>query len=545
MSFSPKQSRLASYLLLAAIAIFSLGLKINTLHVGAPYVTIDDQTMYEGGFLVWFGHAPPQRMYIESWISGTTSIATYVARTLNQGGELGINLVADAYRDFYNNPDPYVLSYRALALLMDMLTALFVLVIARQVFREHPYRDWLAVLTASLYLLSFNTLWCYIVARPDTPLALFSAVGLYLYYKSNFGEKRSTLLFSAVAFGLATGMKLHGAFFVIFICFDMWRALGFRQAFARLFPFGFIAVVTFAVSAGSVLFDPALYVKLRALNARDDASPWLEWGDQFVTLLRGSGWLVVPLILGSIWYARRSGQWQTNQRLASVLFLALCWVLLFASIRQLRAYWMLPALPLFYLAAVYGLSQLKNWRLSAPVYALLFSLMGWQMANEMSVFRAAPYNDLRNWITNNIQPEQPFYVLGYMAVNLPRNTLAISNQKAGIEKMLSDPVAEGESFTHRHIRLWEERSQLRLLDMLNYHSDTGFNYYGYHVSSPTIFEDIISFDEMQYVFMINGFPLKKEPEIAAKLQSDFKVITTIIGPGGGAKGLLYTVYQRK
>lgn len=545
MSFSSQQSRLAPYLLLAVVALFSLGLKINTLHVGAPYVTIDDQTMYEGGFLVWFGHAPPQRMYIESWISGTTSIATYVARTLNQGGELGINLVADAYRDFYNNPDLYVVSYRAVALFMDMLTAFFVLLLARQIFREHPHRNWLAVLTASLYLLSFNTLWCYIVARPDTPLALFSAVGLYLYYKSNFGEKRSTLLFSALAFGLATGMKLHGAFFVIFICFDMWRALGFRQAVGRLFPFGCIAVLTFSVAAGSVLFDPALYVKLRALNARDDASPWLEWGDQLVTLLRGSGWLVVPLILSSIWYARRSGQWQTNQRLASVLFLALCWVLLFASIRQLRAYWMLPALPLFYLAAVYGLSQLKNWRLSAPVYALLFALMGWQMANEMSVFRAAPYNDLRNWITNNIQPEQPFYVLGYMAVNLPRNTLAISNQKAGIEKMLSDPVAEGESFTHRHIRLWEERSQLRLLDMLNFHSDVGFNYYGYHSSSLTTFKDIISFDDMDYVLMISGFSLQEEPEIAAKLQTEFEVITTVTGPGGGAKGLLYTVYQRK
>src|SRR5690606_1946380 len=132
-----------------------------------------------------------------------------------------------------------------------------------------------------------------------------------------------------------------------------------------------------------------------------------------------------------------------------------------------------------------------------------------------------------SWISENVEPQEPFYMLGYMAVNLPRNTTAIQNQRAGIERMLSEPITSGESFTHRHIRLWEERSHLKLLDMLNFQSDTGFNYYGYFVSSPTVFADIVPFDTLQYVFLQQGFSLKEEPEIAAKLQTDFAMITTV------------------
>lgn len=545
MNLSQRQLLIAPFFFVAAIAIFSLGIKLNSIHVGAPYITIDDQTMYEGGFLVWFGHTPPQRMYLESWLTGASSIAIYTARTLATGGELGINLIAEAYRDFYNNPDPYVTSYRSLALLMDMLTALLVFLLAQQIFRRHTRRDWLAATSAGLYLLSFNTLWCYIVARPDTPAALFAALGLYLYYRSNFGEKRTSFLLSACAFGLATGMKLHGAFFVVFVCLDMWRIFGFRQAVARLFPYGCIAIIVFAVAAGSVLFDPALYVKLRALNARDDASPWLQWGDQFVTIFRGSGWLVIPLVLGTAWYARRSGQWKLHPQTASLIFLTLCWLLLFSSIRVMRAYWMLPALPLFYITAVYGLSEIKNWRIAVPIYTLLVGIMSWKMVEQMNQLGDAPYDELRNWVRTNIEPQEPFYTLGYMAVNLPRNTTAIQNQRAGIEKLLTESLASDESFTTRHIRLWEERSHLRLLDMLNFHSEAGFNYYGYHVFPPAVSENIVPFDTFKYVFLQDHFPLKEEPEIAAKLQSDFSLIATVTGPGGGGKGLSYSVFQRK
>ena len=45
--------------LLMALVV-SLAAKLAVLDVGAPFISIDDRTTFEGGFLVWFGHAPPQ-----------------------------------------------------------------------------------------------------------------------------------------------------------------------------------------------------------------------------------------------------------------------------------------------------------------------------------------------------------------------------------------------------------------------------------------------------------------------------------------------------
>lgn len=536
--------RLAPYLLLALLAVFSLGTKLSTVQSGAPYVTIDDQTMYEAGFMVWFGQVPPQRMYLESWLSGLTSIGTYVLRNPQEAAGAGVDLVASAYRDFHTNPDPYVLSYRLLALALDMATALLVFFLGRAIFREQPNRDWIAALAAGFYLLSFNTLWSYLVARPDTLTALLSALGLYLYYRSDFGEKRTTFLFSGVALGAATGMKLHAAFFVVVICLDVWRLLGFKEACRRLFGFGSLSVITFAVTAGSLLFDPALYVKLRLLNARDDASPWLEWGDQFITLLRGTGWLVVPLLLGTLWYARRSGLWRSQPRLGSLLFMSLCWLLLFASIRVLRAYWMLPALPLFYLAAAYGISQWSQRRIQWVAVALVVAVLAGQLWQEMRNFQSPDFNQLRQWVQSNIEPQEPFYVLGYLAVNLPRNTQAIENQNHTIERRLTGALEQGEPFTQRHIRLWEERAQQQLFNMLNFQSEQGFNYYGSNGFFPLEYPDILSLDDMAYIFVQDGFALELHPEYAQALEQDFTPVARVTGPGGGGQGLSYQIFKR-
>lgn len=91
--------------------------KLLLVHVGAPYVTVDDSPLFEGGFLVWFGQAPPQRLFLESWISGLTSIGTYLATT---PGAMGGNLIADAWRAFHADPDPFVHAYRWLMLLVDL-----------------------------------------------------------------------------------------------------------------------------------------------------------------------------------------------------------------------------------------------------------------------------------------------------------------------------------------------------------------------------------------------------------------------------------------
>jgi hypothetical protein len=537
-------NRYLPFVILLFVFLFSLGTKLSVLDVGAPYVTIDDQTKYEAGFHVWFGQAPPQRMYIESWISGISSITTYVARNLGQDGAIGLNLVADAYRDFHANPDPYVLTYRSLMLFVDFLTAVLIFLLVREVARRHAEANWIAAIAASLYMLSFNTLWAYVVARPDTLTVFFAVSGLLLYYRSDFGERQKTLVLSGVFLGLATGMKLHGAFFVIFICLDLWRQLGFKEAFRRAFWFGLVAVVVFAVAAGSVVFDPALYVKLRLLNARDDASPWLEWGDQFFTILRGTGWLIVPLIAVSVWMVRRLPQWKGDPRLASVIFLSVCWLVLFASIRVLRGYWMLPALPLFYTAVafviVYAFSA--HWRL--PVLALLFGVFGTQLWFEGKAFRDVPFNELRSWVTQNVEPDDTVYILGYTALNLPLNTSAIQQHKQVLEAGFSDSVADEESFTMRHIRLWEERARHRLFDMLNFHSDVGYRYFGYNSFLPEVMERFVSFDDVNFILLQEHFNLSEEDELTRLLQAEFELTTSLTGPGGGGYGLSYDVYKR-
>lgn len=545
VAISKKNHQLAPYVFLAIIALFSLGTKLSTLEVGAPYVTIDDQTMYKGGFLVWFGQAPPQRMYLESWISGVTSISTYIAMNIGEQNVLGLNLIADAYRDFYQNPDPYVIAHRSVMLVMDMLTALLVFLLGRELFRSHKNREWTAALAAALYLLSFNTLWSYVVARPDTLTAFLSVAGMYLYYRSDFGNNRQTFILSGVVLGLATGMKLHGAFFVIFICLDMLRIFGFREGLKKVLAFGVVSIVVFAVATGSLLFDPALYIKLRLLNARDDASPWLEWGDQFVTILRGTGWLIIPLLFGTAWYAWRSGKWHTDQRLASLIFIALCWLVLFSSLRVLRAYWMLPALPLFYLIAAYGIGQISSRVLKSSITGVLVIALGSQLLLEMNSFRSVPYNELRSWIRSNVQPEEPFYVLGYTAINLPLNTEAIESHNREIEKGLAQAVVQGESFTYRHIRLWEERSRQALFDMLNFKSEQGYHYYGYNSFQPETMNEQIQLHEMAYILLQQGFDLGSEPEVAELLQQEYTEVASLVGPGGGGRGLLYRVYGRK
>jgi hypothetical protein len=302
--------------------------------------------------------------------------------------------------------------------------------------------------------------------------------------------------------------------------------------------------VVFAVAAGSVVFDPALYVKLRLLNARDDASPWLEWGDQFFTILRGTGWLIVPLIAVSVWMVRRLPQWKGDPRLASVIFLSVCWLVLFASIRVLRGYWMLPALPLFYTAVAFVIVYAfrAHWRL--PVLALLFGVFGTQLWFEGKAFRDVPFNELRSWVTQNVEPDDTVYILGYTALNLPLNTSAIQQHKQVLEAGFSDSVADEESFTMRHIRLWEERARHRLFDMLNFHSDVGYRYFGYNSFLPEVMERFVSFDDVNFILLQEHFNLSEEDELTRLLQAEFELTTSLTGPGGGGYGLSYDVYKR-
>src|SRR5690606_18771441 len=156
-----------------------------------------------------------------------------------------------------------------------------------------------------------------------------------------------------------------GAFLAIFLCFDLLRIHGLRIGIKKFILFASVSFFLFCVAAGSVLFDPLVYVKLRFANYRDDASPWIQWGDQFVTILRGTGWLVIPATLAGALMPLSKRTAARDQHLQTIAVVAIGWLLLFASIRQMRAYWMLPALPAFYIMAVYTISTL-NFRTARP-----------------------------------------------------------------------------------------------------------------------------------------------------------------------------------
>jgi len=538
--------RLGPLVLILAFAL-SLILKLSLLNVGSPFVTIDDNTTFEGGFLVWFGQAPPQHMYLESWICGLSSLATYVVKMVVAGNldALGVNLVADAYRDFYGQPDVYVHYYRMLIILVDMVTAYLVYRVGRQVLGDRLH-GWGAILVCMLYLFSYNTVWCDIVARPDSLTAFFGILGLFFYYKSDFGVRLEWFLAAAVVLGLAAGMKLHATFFVIFLAFDLLRVHGMKKGLGKVTCLALISFFFFCFAAGSPFADPFTYIKLRMANVKDDASPWIQWGEQFVTIFRGTGWLIVPGVIGAFWMTimSRKSVDDPGQKVKSVVLQSICWLILFSSIRQVRAYWMLPVLPLFYLAAVYALSRLQMSKVAASLAIVSLLIMGGQSYAQVREFRSVDFNELRRWVQNHADGK-PFYIMGYEALMLPKNTTCILNRTTGLRRTLETSIAEGLPFTLRHLKNWEERSQLVLFDMLGYEYEPGYEYYSFYRTPLASYSGIIDLDEMSYILVQEHFQMTAQPGLEAYLQEQFLLIAELTGAGGGGAGLRYKVYKRQ
>jgi len=540
-----KHGRARALALLAALAA-AVAIRFSAIGVGAPFITIDDKTAFEGGFLVWFGNAPPQRMYIESWIYGIVCIAVFVTKCIAgaTANGLGGNLVADAYRDFYGNPDLYVLVYRVFTLLVDLLTALLVYRIALYALRDR-WGGWAAVIVVVLYLLSYNTLWSGIVARPDSILAFLCSLGVLLYLQSDFGRNQSLLLGSAVVLGAAAGQKLHGAFFVIFLCIDLLRVHGIAAGWRKVLVLALVSGIVFCVAAGSPLFDPLTYVKLRLANYEDDHSLWIRWGDQFVTMLRGTGWLALLLAIPGAWvvYSRRSAD-AGDEHLRTITVLAVGWLLLFAMIRQLRAYWMLPVLPVFYILAIYGATCLRQKYLGFASAALLLAVLCTQTALQLWDLRGARYDELRDWVVANAG-DKPFYVLGYDALILPKNTACIRRTTRVLQDLIQRDVTAGIPFTRRHVKNWEERAQLAMFDMLDSRFDSGYEFYDVYSAPADALAQVVPLDQLRYLIVQEQFDLGRAPEIRSRLAAEYRPVAEKYGAGGGALGLKYTIYERR
>lgn len=537
--------RARTVLLLAFAA--AIVLRFSLLGVGSPFLTIDDSSAFNGGFMVWFGQAPPQRMYLESWIIGLSCLLTYTVKLLTGGvaGGAGVNFIADAYRDYYANPDLYVQGYRALIVLVDMATAYLVYRIGRLVTGD-TWRGLAAALAAILFLFSYNTFWSGMVARPDSLVAFFAMLGLYAYFRSDYGRDTGWLVLAAIVLGLAAGMKLHGAFFTIFLLVDLVRVHGLRRAAGRAGWLAGLSFVFFCMGSGSLLFDPMTYIKLRVANMHDDASPWIVWGEQFVVILKGSGWLAVPATLAAAWmvFTRKSAGRAADDRIRSVILLAVLWLLLFAMIRQLRAYWMLPVLPLFYIAAMYFISHAGMHRLLAVSFtALMTTIVAVQGMQQISAFHATPYNELRDWVHANIHDE-PFYIFGYEALTLPKNTACIRRHTEILERKIAGSLQDGMPFTLRHLQNWEERSQLLLYDMLGMANEPGYEYYSFYGSPLETGKGIVNMDDMQYLLLQEHFPLEDVAWLEDYIARHFRLLAELTGAGGGGSGLRYRVFGR-
>ena len=538
-----------SLALLAGFYLLSLYFKLPLLYIGAPYTTIDDNTLYEAAFLVWFGEAPPQRTYVESWLAGISVLLTYLGHLIgtNQLDQIGLNVVADAYRLFTEQPEPFVHNYRLLMLAIDLSSAGLVYLLALQLLEQNPRKHWYATLASGLFLLSYNSIWCYLVARPDTATAFFSLIGFICYYRSEFGKHLLWLIATAIALGIATGFKLHAAMAAVFITLDLWRHHGLRQGLLTMLGFSSLALVTFLVATGSTLFDPLLYIKLRALNIKDDASPWIQWGEQIRVVFEGTGWLIIPLLASILWHFRANAATKIPEKIKSALFISGLFILVFMSIRQLRAYWMLPALPLFYVVAVYQLSQFRLKSLQFSIALLLLGIFSFQCLQQVKSFEDARYNEMQDWVKNNVAPDEPIYIIGYDTLFLPCNNECLGHRKYVLERLLQQALADDEPFTLRHIRLWEERARLKLIDMLNATSTTGYSYYGFNQTPADILSEQLPVSAWQYVFIMPNFDRPGVDQLVARIKTEFDYVTRVHAPGGkaGTGGLPYDIYKRK
>jgi hypothetical protein len=536
---------------LMAVFAVSLALKLAVIHVGAPYVSVDDHPLFDGGFLVWFGNVAPQRVFIECWIAGLISVLTWVFKVVTHAvpGSLGLNIVADAYRDYYVTPDAYAHAYRYFVLAMDLTAAALVYRLARRALAD-TWRGWAAVLPAAMFLLSYNTIWADIVARPDAMLPLFMTAGLLMYYRSDFGRRAGWLLGAGFTLGLGAGYKLHLVFAVVFVLADLVRVHGLRAAVRLSWGFAALAALAFLIAAGIPLVDPLKYVKLRMANVKDDASPWIKWGEQFLAMVRGTGWLVLPLTLGAILHRGPASFRRSNPVAASLVFQSIGWLILFASIRQLRAYWMLPALPLFYVAAVGYLASVTRVRPSlqragAVVAGLIIIIMAGQSWREVRAFRASNPDGLRTWVKANVAKDAPFFIFGYDALILPRSTACMANIAAGIERGLASDRAAGLPFTARHVKNWEEEIELVRQDMLGGVCEEGYEFYSYYTTPFDKYAGIIDMGRMRYVMVQENFGNPSDYPLDSYLAENFVPVAETMGAGGRGYGLRYQIYERK
>jgi hypothetical protein len=501
---------------------------------------IDDFTLYEGGFLVLFGQAPPQHAFLEAWLCGLCSLVVFAIKTAAAGQGLATTegyFVAGALRDFYNAPEAYYAAYRSLLIGVDLVTALLVFKLARQALADL----WASVWVTAVFLFTFNTLWSVLVGRPDTLMTCASTAGVYLYLRSAEG-RRSAFWWSAICLGIAAGLKMQGGLIRVFVVVDLLRRHGLRAGWRPAAAFGATAVFFFLVADGSLLFDPLMYVKARLATYRDDYSPYIHWGDQFVVILRSTGWVIAPLALVGAAIALRDRE--APPALKSVAVIALGWLLIFCATRQLRGYWMLAAAPLFYVLAARVLMRLEDARLRVAIMAGIVVVMAGQTAALAVRTARTDVNELRAWVESTVQPGERFYTLGDTILRLPKDTGTMRIYKTAYEREIANDLAAGTPFVARHVKNWEERAQLRLFDMLGFRNAGGYAFFNYRDFPPEKFGDLVALERMDYLIVQQQFATSEVAGLDRLLAERFRFIGERRSEGGNGGGLMHRIYRR-
>ena len=524
--------------------VVSFALKVWVIGAGAPFVTIDDGTAFDGGFLVWLGHAPVHRMYLESWLHGLLALITFACRVLFgfTDGSLDAQIVVSAYRDYYFNPGPYVLVHRWFVLTFDMCTAFMVYVLAKRVFNISG-SSWQAALPAMLYLLAFNTVWCNVVARPDSLVAFFSTAGVLAYVSSDVARNTRFAVAAAILLGIAAGLKLHAALFAVVVCADILRVRGIRGGIIDSIIVAGISFVFFCIAAGSVIFDPSRYVKLRFMNYVDDFSPWINWWDHVVILTNGVGWLALPLLLIAIYRIGRRIDLRSAKPIYSIWLMCVVWLIVFIAIRQLRAYWMLPVLPLFYIVISQVCYEIKAAGLRRGLVVALIALQGFSFVNEALRFDATNFGENQSVVRRECRRAER-HTFWFRFSGLTKSREANSIIERSIEAVINEDLVHEMPYLVWRLKNWEEQQVLMQIRMLGRSAYDGYNIFPYHVIAPDRLDVLLGLHRVDIVVSYANFPLTTIQASIPNFSQTFEEVAETMGPGGGGDGLRYRIYRR-
>jgi hypothetical protein len=205
---------------------------------------------------------------------------------------------------------------------------------------------------------------------------------------------------------------------------------------------------------------------------------------------------------------------------------------------------MLPVAPALYVLAAEALRNLPWRRVGVLAAAAVCTLMAFQTAALSWRNRHTDLNELRSWVTANVSPDAPFYILGDSILRLPKSAAAMRTYRVGYERQFSQDLASGAPFVERHLKNWEEQATLRLFDMLGYRNEGGYTFYGYRDFPPEKFADLTPLERMDYLLVDEHFPIDAVLGLRSLLTSEFRLVGARRCEGGDGSGLVYRIYAR-